>query len=66
MSYHPAVQDLEAAVRSDNFKEIRRIAMSPNYSFTDISELVIYRLAADVPHSRVSPPMQIMLLGKTL
>ena len=51
---------------SDNFTEIQRIAMLPNYSFTDISELVIYRLAADVPHSRVSPPKQIMLLGKTL
>jgi hypothetical protein len=66
MSYYPAVQALEAAVHSDKFTEIQRIAMSPNYSFTDISELVIYRLVADVPYSRVSPPMPIMLLGKTL
>jgi Dolichyl-phosphate-mannose-protein mannosyltransferase len=66
MSYYPAVQALEAAVHSDKFIEIQRIAMSSNYSFTDISELVIYRLVADVPHNRVSPPLQIMLLGKTL
>jgi hypothetical protein len=49
MSYHPAVQALEAAVHSDKFTEIQWIAMSSNYSFTDISELVIYRLVADVP-----------------
>jgi len=40
--------------------------MSSNYSSTGIGELVIYRPAADVPHSRVSPPLQIMLSGKTL
>ena len=66
MRYSPAVHALKAAVRSDNFTEIQRIAMLPNYSCTDISELVIYRLVADVPYSRVSPPMPIMLLGKTL
>jgi hypothetical protein len=63
---HPVVKALEAAVHSDKFTEIQRIAMSSNYQFTDISELVIYRLVADVPHSRVSPPLEIKLLGKTL
>jgi len=66
MNDHPTVQALEAAVHSDKFIETQRIAMSSNYQFTNISELVIYRLVADVPHSRVSPPLEIKLLGKTL
>jgi hypothetical protein len=66
MADHPVVKALEAAVRSDKFTEIQRIAMSSNYQFTNISELVIYRLVADIPHSRVSPPLEIKLLGKTL
>ena len=55
---------MEAAVHSDKFIEIQRIAMSSNYSFTELNELVIYRLVADVPHNRVSPPLQIMLFRK--
>jgi len=66
ISYYPAVQALEAAIHRDKFTEIQRIAMSSNYSFTDIGELGIYCPAADVPHSRVSRPLQIMLSGKTL
>jgi hypothetical protein len=66
MADHPVVKALAAAVHSEKFTEIQRIAMSSNYSFTNVSELVIYRLVGDVPRGRVSPPMQIMLLDKTL
>jgi hypothetical protein len=66
MADHPVVKALDAAVHSDKFVEIQRISMSSNYKFTNITELAIYRLVADVPHSRVSPPLQIKLLGKTL
>ena len=67
MSYYPAVQALEAAVHSDKFTEIQRITMSSNYAFTDVSELVPFlRLVADVPHNRVSPPLQIMLFRSSV
>jgi Dolichyl-phosphate-mannose-protein mannosyltransferase len=62
----PVVEALQAAVHSEKFQEVQRIAMSSNYSFSDVSELVIYRLVADVPRGRVAPPMQIKLLDKIL
>jgi hypothetical protein len=66
MADYPVVKALETAVHSAKFREIKRITMSSNYTFTDVTELVIYRLVVDVPHSRVSPPMQIKLIDKTL
>jgi hypothetical protein len=66
MADYPVVKALETAVQSEKFTEIKRITMSSNYTFTDVTELVIYRLVVDVPHSRVSPPMQIKLIDKTL
>jgi hypothetical protein len=66
LANHHVVEALQAAVHSEKFHEVQRIPMSSNYSFSDVSELVIYRLVADVPRGRVAPPMQIKLLDKTL
>ncbi len=40
--------------------------MTANYPFRAITELVVYRLVADVPKGRVAPPLEIKLIGKTL
>jgi hypothetical protein len=63
---NPAVQALQTAVHSDKFTEVLRIPMTSNYRFSNVTELVIYRLTAEVPHSRPTPSMQIKLLDKFL
>jgi hypothetical protein len=60
------VKALQAALQSDKFKEIERIPMTANYPFKPVTELVVYRLVADVPKGRVAPPLEIKLIGKTL
>ena len=61
-----AVKMLAAALGSDKFSEVARIPMNANYRDTIIVELIIYRANEEVPRGRVSPAMQIKLLGRSL
>jgi 4-amino-4-deoxy-L-arabinose transferase-like glycosyltransferase len=60
------VKTLEAALHSNKFTEVTRIPMSANYPFADLTEMVIYRLVADVPKGRVAPPMEIKLIDRSI
>jgi hypothetical protein len=63
------VKALQEALQSDKFKEVERIRMTTNHggsAFRPVTELVVYRLVADVPKGRVAPPLQLKLIDKTL
>ena len=57
------VHQLEIALHSDKFTEVAEIPMHANYRFSPITVLNVYRLKAAVPHVRVSPHIQIQMLG---
>jgi 4-amino-4-deoxy-L-arabinose transferase-like glycosyltransferase len=61
-----AVKPFYQALSSDKFAEVERIPMTSNYPFPFVTQLVIYRLKADVPPGLVAPHMQIELLGRSL
>jgi hypothetical protein len=45
---------------------VKTVPMSANYPYTYITDFVIYRLDKPVPPGRVSPHLQVELLGRTL
>ena len=57
------IHELDVALHSKDFYEVTAIPMHANYKFSPITVLHIYRLKADLPHGRVSPHIQIQLLG---
>jgi hypothetical protein len=61
-----SVKMLEAALASNKFTEVERVPMTSNYHFPFVTQLVIYRLRAQVPRGLVAPQMQIKLLGRSL
>jgi hypothetical protein len=61
-----SVKALQEALASDKFSEVERIPMISNYGKGYMADLVIYRLKGDVPRGRVTPSMQIKLLGRSL
>jgi 4-amino-4-deoxy-L-arabinose transferase-like glycosyltransferase len=60
------IKRLDAALKTDKFKEVERIPMTANYPFSYITSLVIYRLVADVPNGRVAPTIQLKLIGRSI
>lgn len=57
------VHQLDQLLRGPKFREVATIPMHANYRFSPITVMHVYRLVEDVPHGRVSPRMQIKLLG---
>jgi len=57
------VRQLEAALSTPSFVEVATIPMSANYGFSYVTTLHVYRLKEEVPRGRISPQMQIELLG---
>jgi 4-amino-4-deoxy-L-arabinose transferase-like glycosyltransferase len=61
-----SVKALQEALGSDKFSEVERIPMTANYGKGYMADLVIYRMKEEVPRGRVTPAMQIKLLGRSL
>ena len=57
------VHQLEIALHSDKFTKVTAIPMHANYRFSPITVLNVYQLKAAVPQVRVSPHIQIQMLG---
>jgi 4-amino-4-deoxy-L-arabinose transferase-like glycosyltransferase len=58
------IRRLETALHSDRFREVERVKMAANYRFGNVSELVIYRAAEDVPRGRVAPSIDVPLINR--
>jgi Dolichyl-phosphate-mannose-protein mannosyltransferase len=59
----PSVRQLGALLATSRFREVTDIAMTSDYPFSYITHLHVYRMVEDVPQGRVSPQIQIKLLG---
>ncbi|HEX4271872.1 MAG TPA: hypothetical protein VHZ32_10815, partial [Rhizomicrobium sp.] len=59
----PNVRQLGALLATPGFREVETIAMTADYRFSPVTRLHIYRMNEEVPRGRVSPQIEIKLLG---
>ena len=57
------VHQLASTLATSKFRRVASIPMHANYKFSPITTLYIYRMTEVVPRGRISPQMEIKLLG---